>query len=61
VIDLQRGVFELEPFLKFSFEVAAEPVAVGAGVDEDMSRQGGKAGRNFPNVQIVYLDNTRAA
>src|SRR5262249_62213958 len=55
VIDLEGRVLQPEALVQHRLHVAACEVAVALGCDEHVRREGGKAARDFPHVQIVYL------
>jgi len=52
VVDLQGGVRDGVVGGEQSFEVAAQAVAVGTGLDEHVRGQCGLAGGDLPDVQV---------
>ena len=60
VVDLERRVLDSELVVEQSLELAAATVAVLAGSNQNVRRQGGKAGRDRPHVEVVHLDDPGA-
>lgn len=57
MVDLEGGVVDLEPFSEQALKVTAQLVAVLAGRHGDVGRQRGKAGSDFPHVEVVDFDH----
>jgi hypothetical protein len=54
---LQRGVLDSETLVEHVLELLPDAVAVGSRLNEDVRRQGRKAARHGPHVQVVRLDH----
>src|ERR1700757_1977278 len=59
VIDLERGVVDVEAVLEQPLQGPAQLVAVVARAHHDVRRQRGKARGDLPDVQVVDLDHAR--
>src|SRR5205823_13928091 len=57
VVDLQRGVLEVEAVDQHPPEAAPHAVAVDVGRDENVGGQGGEAVGHGPHVEVVHLDD----
>src|SRR5919198_5135097 len=57
MVDLQRRVREPEAIREGALEAASRRVTVGARRDEHVRREGRKAARHGPHVQVVHLDD----
>src|SRR5690349_3880536 len=55
VIDLERGVLDVEALAQHLFDLTADGVAVGAACHQDVRRQYRDTGRNLPQMEIVHL------
>ncbi|MGH2805620.1 MAG: hypothetical protein ACRDL4_21680, partial [Thermoleophilaceae bacterium] len=53
MIDLEGGVLDAEALLDELLELAADGVAVVPGADEDVRGEGGEAGSDRPDVEVV--------
>src|SRR5688572_1559783 len=61
VLDPERRVGEREALAQDALELAADRVAVGAGLDEYVRRQRGEPGRDRPDVEVVHVDDALGA
>src|SRR5579864_9692598 len=59
VVDLKRGVTDPEAVGELPLKVAPALVAIGPGAHDDVGREGGKARRDLPHVEVVDLDHVR--
>src|SRR6516225_1842627 len=53
VVDLERGVLDLEALGEEALEVAPDRMAVVPWPYQDVGRKGGEPGRDLPHVQVV--------
>ena len=61
VLDLQGHVLDPEALAEHVAHLAPAGVAVVAGRDQQVGRQGGEAGGHLPQVQVVDLDHALSA
>ncbi len=61
VIDLQGGVRDPEALVQQLLQLLPDLVAVVAGPDQDVGRQGGEARGDLPHVQVVDVGDARMA
>ena len=59
MIDLQRRVIEREALVQHRLHLAPRGVAVALAADEHVRGERGEAARDFPDVQVVDLDDGR--
>jgi hypothetical protein len=61
VVDLKRGVLDVEVVVEQRVHGPSGGVAVGVGVDQDVRGQGRESGGDFPDVEVVDLDDAGLA
>ncbi len=59
MVDLKRRVLDAVLAQEHVLELAPARVAILISLDEDMRGEGGEAGRDRPDVQVVHLDDPR--
>src|SRR5260370_11091511 len=59
VVDLQGRVSDPETVIQQLLQLFPDLVAVVAGADEDVGRQGGEARGDLPHVQVVDVGDAR--
>lgn len=57
MVDLEGGVPDAVSGLDQLFRGGTDGMAVGVGGDEDVRGEGGPAGRDLPQMQIVHFDH----